>query len=488
MRCFKWVSYGLYIGMLMLLTPTVGAQTSGAQREPGQPRERNQMNDANLQRLMSTLDSSTVNLIDAIRKAEQHVSGRAVAARLMTGEALPARTERERDMGRETRENQPGQPGAAPREPGTTGGREHEPGMERGQLGREMTGQEGTFEIFCIANGRMMEVRVDGNSGNILGANERHDVPFAMGGAYGHMGRAHELTEFNEPPVARAGTIGNVTAPSRIQKASDLIKKNLKGQGGEDLGEAKDLAIDVERAKVAFVIVELGKDVEGMKGKLVAIPFTALNLPGDAHDFVLVVDRGKLGGAPTIEKDKINKIDVNLANNIFTHYGQSPYWEGQLARRALGGGRTTDIESESPGTLRIQKASDLFGKDVKNTGGEKLGDVKDLAIDPDHGQVPFVVVSVGTLGTKWVAIPFSALSLPADAKNFNLDMSAERFKNAPTFERDQWGSMTDTNWNNNIYSFYGVRPYWERARTTDIERDRDLDRERERERERGNRP
>jgi sporulation protein YlmC with PRC-barrel domain/uncharacterized membrane protein YkoI len=486
----------------MLLSSPVWAQTGAGQREQtGQPRapERDQSeqnkdraNNPNVQRWMAILESSNVSLADAIRKAEQHSNGKAVAARLTTGnQEMPGRS-REHEMRAGERETDTGRPGAtgAPRdrEPGAA----EPPGTppDRMRTDTEVTAQQGAFEIFCLANGRIMEVRVDCKTGNVLGENERQTIPFMMGiSAAGPTGERHFASgagERQDRPVAKSGATGFGAAPTRIQKASDLMDKDLKGQGGEDLGDIKDFAVDAERGRATFAIVDLG-DVEGMKGKTIAVPFSALTLPSDAKNFVLAIDRERLRGAPTIDKGKINNMDVGLANQIYGHFNEPAYWQSDaLARRSAGSGRTTDIDRDT-GTLRIQKASDLMSKNLKNPAGDKLGDIKDLAIDPDQGRVVYAIVAAGLISGKHLAIPYSALSLPSDAKSFVIDMSEERFKSAPSFERDQWPNMTDRNWSNDIHSFYGVRPDWEEdgvRRTTDVDRDR----EHERDHDRGHRP
>ena len=61
---------------------------------------------------------------------------------------------------------------------------------------------------------------------------------------------------------------------------------------------------------------------------------------------------------------------------------------------------------------QVSRASKIIGTKVKNSKGESLGDIKDLVMDPENGQVVYGVVSFGGIlgmGDKLFAIPWGAL-------------------------------------------------------------------------------
>ena len=114
-------------------------------------------------------------------------------------------------------------------------------------------------------------------------------------------------------------------------------------------------------------------------------------------------------------------------------------------------------------SFRTQKASDLIGKSVQSPSGDSLGEVQDLAIDPDRGHVAYVVLSFGGflgMGEKWFAVPTGALTLPDDCKHFVLAVEKDRLKKAAGFDKDRWPQMGDSAWGTGIHEFYGQRPYW----------------------------
>ena len=110
------------------------------------------------------------------------------------------------------------------------------------------------------------------------------------------------------------------------------------------------------------------------------------------------------------------------------------------------------------------KASSLIGASVFNNEGERLGDIKEVVLDPRSGKVAYVVVTFGGflgLGEKMFAIPFSAFEFNLLNDQYILDVSKEFMKDAPGFDSDHWPSLSDEKWNRDVYGFYGRSPFWE---------------------------
>ena len=113
---------------------------------------------------------------------------------------------------------------------------------------------------------------------------------------------------------------------------------------------------------------------------------------------------------------------------------------------------------------RVMGATTLTGDAVRNSGGESLGKVKEIMIDVPSGRVAYAVLSFGgilNLGSKLFAVPWNALTLDEDEKEFILDIDKTRLENAPGFDKDNWPDMADESWGSAIFSFYGTEPYWE---------------------------
>lgn len=105
----------------------------------------------------------------------------------------------------------------------------------------------------------------------------------------------------------------------------------------------------------------------------------------------------------------------------------------------------------------VLKASELIGMSVQGTDGKKLGDIKDLVIDPEEGGVEYAVLEFGGfagIGDKYFAVPWDALQLDQSNKKLLLDVHKRELKDAPGFDKNNW---PDLNLDQGlIYEFYEV--------------------------------
>jgi len=116
----------------------------------------------------------------------------------------------------------------------------------------------------------------------------------------------------------------------------------------------------------------------------------------------------------------------------------------------------------------LHRGSKVIGADVENSQGKDLGDIEDVVVD-SAGRIRYAVLGFGGflgMGEKYFAVPWEALKpvagqKPADREKYILDMDQERLKNAPGFDKNNWPNMADRSWGEQIYAYYGVKPYWE---------------------------
>jgi sporulation protein YlmC with PRC-barrel domain len=116
--------------------------------------------------------------------------------------------------------------------------------------------------------------------------------------------------------------------------------------------------------------------------------------------------------------------------------------------------------SAGPGPS-LMGADTLLGDGVVNGANEDLGDIKEIMLDMNTGQVAYAVLAFGGflgMGEKLFAVPWQALHLDTVNKRFVLDVEKERLTNAPGFNKDAWPDMADVQWANQVHSFYGTDP------------------------------
>ncbi len=111
---------------------------------------------------------------------------------------------------------------------------------------------------------------------------------------------------------------------------------------------------------------------------------------------------------------------------------------------------------------RVLSASTISGDPVRNPQGEDLGKIEDLMIDLDRGRVAYAVLSFGGvfgIGDKLFAVPWKAMAVDTDRHCFMLNVTKDRLKQAPGFDKDNWPDITDSDWSTQVNSFYGTRAY-----------------------------
>lgn len=128
-------------------------------------------------------------------------------------------------------------------------------------------------------------------------------------------------------------------------------------------------------------------------------------------------------------------------------------------RDTYGMYKTNAIHSDGAGPgPRLMGADTLIGNDVYNRSEEDLGDIKEIMLDVASGKISYAVLSFGSflgMGEKLFAVPWSALTLDTENKRFILDVSKDRLKDAPGFDKDDWPDMADTTWAKDVHTYYG---------------------------------
>src|SRR5918995_1739288 len=103
-----------------------------------------------------------------------------------------------------------------------------------------------------------------------------------------------------------------------------------------------------------------------------------------------------------------------------------------------------DIEARHLGVLehlgsleRPLRAGDIIGSSLRNTQDQYLGEISDVVFDPNSHEITHALVEKGGflgLGQEVVAVPMTALRVTDDLEIFVVDMTKERFAEAPRLE------------------------------------------------------
>ena len=121
-------------------------------------------------------------------------------------------------------------------------------------------------------------------------------------------------------------------------------------------------------------------------------------------------------------------------------------------------------KSKNPATNypSLVGASEIKGTHVKNPQGQDLGEIDEVLIDPDTGQVRFVILEVGGflgLGSTRVAVPLSAFQITQEGNTSKwvLDADKEKLKNAPKVEGKNYQRLYTRSEAEPIFVYWRIR-------------------------------
>jgi sporulation protein YlmC with PRC-barrel domain len=107
---------------------------------------------------------------------------------------------------------------------------------------------------------------------------------------------------------------------------------------------------------------------------------------------------------------------------------------------------------------RTMSATSLTGDKVVNGKDEDLGKIEDIMLDVVSGRVAYAVLSFGGflgMGNKLFAIPWSAMRLDEEHKQFVLDVDKQTLETAPGFDKDHWPDLSSEEYARSVQSHWG---------------------------------
>lgn len=109
-----------------------------------------------------------------------------------------------------------------------------------------------------------------------------------------------------------------------LMGADTLVGNDVYNDASEDLGEVKEIMLDMRTGKVSYAVLSYGGFL-GMGEKLFAVPWGALKLDTANKRFTLNVKKEQLQDAPGFDKDHWpNMADPAWEKDIHSYYGTTP--------------------------------------------------------------------------------------------------------------------------------------------------------------------
>jgi sporulation protein YlmC with PRC-barrel domain len=125
-----------------------------------------------------------------------------------------------------------------------------------------------------------------------------------------------------------------------LMGADTLIGNDVVNAQDDDLGDIKEIMLDMRTGRVAYAVLSFGGFL-GIGEKLFAVPWQALQLDTVNKRFTLNVDKNRLKAAPGFDPDDWPDMsDATWANQIHSFYGTTPYDETGVGG-GIGGSSST---------------------------------------------------------------------------------------------------------------------------------------------------
>lgn len=106
---------------------------------------------------------------------------------------------------------------------------------------------------------------------------------------------------------------------------------------------------------------------------------------------------------------------------------------------------------------RLMRTDIVIGADIRTPEDEKLGEIKDIVLDPARQTIAYVLASRGGflgLGAALVAIRWSDLRATTDHEIYVLNVSPEAFAAAPKIERSSFDQTSGENWRSTLDEYW----------------------------------
>jgi sporulation protein YlmC with PRC-barrel domain len=145
----------------------------------------------------------------------------------------------------------------------------------------------------------------------------------------------------------------------RLMGADTLIGEDVYNHKDEDLGDIREIMLDMNNGTVAYAVLSFG-GLMGMGDKLFAVPWNALTLDTENKRFILKVDKERLGSAPGFNKDDWpDMADPTWQNSVHSYYGTKSYTESSHTKSYREPQDTPDsVYQETPYTDPLKTTAD----------------------------------------------------------------------------------------------------------------------------------
>ncbi len=162
----------------------------------------------------------------------------------------------------------------------------------------------------------------------------------------------------------------------RLMGADTLIGEDVYNRQEDDLGDIKEIMLDIRSGQVAYAVLSFG-GVFGIGDKLFAVPWQSMQLDTANKRFILDVSKEHLKNAPGFDKDSWpDMASAEFSSQIHSFYGTQQNLPGQrTASGSVMGAGSGTMQSGTAGSASYSgpSRSETRYEDDRSDDDSRLG-------------------------------------------------------------------------------------------------------------------
>ena len=111
------------------------------------------------------------------------------------------------------------------------------------------------------------------------------------------------------------------------------------------------------------------------------------------------------------------------------------------------------------------RAKKVLGTNVKDTTGNKIGEVEDVVLDKQSNSIMFAVIGFGGflgMAEKYHPIPWASLDYNEEENAYVVNYTKDQLKAAPSGSIDELTRDSGMQFRDRAYDYYKAPRYWDK--------------------------
>jgi sporulation protein YlmC with PRC-barrel domain len=120
--------------------------------------------------------------------------------------------------------------------------------------------------------------------------------------------------------------------------------------------------------------------------------------------------------------------------------------QAQIDRETTATDTARPLSASRMAWERTHRATRIIGTEVVNREGERLGDIREIVLEPRQGAVTHAVISLGRfpgVRQRFYAVPWKALEFDSGRHVYVMDATRERLRQEGAFTSERWGDIAE---------------------------------------------